>query len=201
MQSAGQLDCRGTGRPGPRHQGFTGIAGLARTSSGTELCMTSNEPWRCPASEVNDGPCPEKPDQLTCPEKPDQLTQRLRVLKKCFLLRDADAITRMFATLAYPAPATSGVGQPLRPGPVRRPRASSAPCAAEASLRRLRIVACGSRICSRCSSGDCSPNPGNGQENRLGPQGIQAGRSDRAKQRSTAGDPKRQRLTAARSPP
>lgn len=127
--------------------------------------------------------------------------QRLRVFNKCFRLRCADATTRMLATLADPSPAPLGAGQPLRPGPVRRPRASSAPCAAEASLRRLRIVACGSRICSRCSSGDCSPNPGNGQENRLGPRGIQAGRSDRAKQRSTAGDPNRQRLTAARSPP
>ena len=35
---------RGPGRPGSRHQGNAGAPGLARTRSGTELCLTSNEP-------------------------------------------------------------------------------------------------------------------------------------------------------------
>ena len=39
------VDHRGAGRPGPRHQGFTGIAGLARTCSATGFWVTSNEPW------------------------------------------------------------------------------------------------------------------------------------------------------------
>ena len=36
---------RGPGRPGPRHQGFSGAPGLTRTWSATGFWVTSNEPW------------------------------------------------------------------------------------------------------------------------------------------------------------
>jgi hypothetical protein len=46
-------------RLGPRHPRLTGSGGLARTSSGTELCMTSNEPCHLPLQPLGLAPLVE----------------------------------------------------------------------------------------------------------------------------------------------